>query len=234
LLRVTGLAAGCAYDDGGVRALCRALGIIMSTNFGEVFDVRATAAPNNAAFAEGPLLPHTDNPYRTPVPGFQALACRTAAAAGGATTFADGFALAAALDAAAKSALRDTPVAWGWATPACAQRAVRPVLECDQEGRLQACTWNDRALRCPAEPAAADAWFAAAVAWQALLHSRAHAVEVLLQPGDGVVWDNRRLLHGRTAYSDAAGSPPRWLVGAYISEDSILGAWAAERGTGAW
>ena len=240
LLRVYALPPPVSGSDelGGVEALCKALGTLYETNYGRSFEVLASPAPINAAFAAGALAPHVDNPYRDPVPGFQALACRVAAGSGGATTFVDGFALAAALEAsdpAAAATLALVPVAWGWGSAACALRAARPVLERvgGPSGCLLAVHWNDRAQRCPS-PEDADAWFRAAEAWAALLHSPTCFASVCLAPGEGVVWDNRRLLHGREAYTDAPGGPPRWLSGAYISEDSVVGAWAAECGRGAW
>ena len=215
-----------------VLAVASALGVIFETNYGRAFDVRAAPDPNNAAFSSAPLAPHTDNPYRTPVPGFQALACVAAAARGGATTFVDGAALAAALRAAAPAAydaLARVDVEFAWAGARAAHRATRRVLEADADGRLVSVHWNDRAQRAPAAAGAND-WFDAASAWSSLLSSGVHAISIALAPGDAVIWDNRRLLHGREAYEDGGGAAaPRWLQGAYVTEDSVLGAWAAER-----
>lgn len=258
LFRVVGVPEPSGKSDegttsGGVLALAAALGTVFETNYGRSFEVRVEAAPLNGAYTAGPLAPHVDNPYREPMPAFQVLVCRVAAESGGETTFADGAALAAA-DPAAAAVLARVPVAWGWtAVGVHALRASRPVLEL-HAGRLAAVHWNELAQRCPA-PEDADAWFAAADAWKTLLASGVHATELRLTPGEGVVWDNRRLLHGRRAYvpaataarqdqSPAAGEPAavdfgnggvgRWLSGVYLTEDSVVGAWAAERGIGAW
>jgi hypothetical protein len=226
----------CVSSAPSVLAVASALGVVFETNYGRAFDVRAERDPNNTAFSCAPLAPHTDNPYRTPVPGFQALACITAAARGGATTFADGAALAAALRAASPSAfeaLSSVDVEFAWSDARAAHRATRRVLELDADGLLVSVNWNDRAQRAPAA-AAADAWFDAAGAWSRLLEGGAHVVSLALQPGDAVVWDNRRLLHGREAYEDgAAAAAPRWLQGAYLTEDSVLGAWTAARAAAA-
>src|SRR5262245_35393841 len=46
-----------------------AFGFTRETNFGELFDVRSTAEATDLAYTSLPLDPHTDNPYRDPVPG---------------------------------------------------------------------------------------------------------------------------------------------------------------------
>jgi alpha-ketoglutarate-dependent taurine dioxygenase len=73
------------------------IGRVAETNYGLVFDVRAVPQPENLAYSDVGLGLHTDNPYREPVPGFQALHTLVAAPDGGDNLFADGWALAAHL-----------------------------------------------------------------------------------------------------------------------------------------
>lgn len=231
----------------GVLALSRALRAVVSeTNYGRVFDVKAVAGgANNGAFTAAPLAPHTDNPYRDPVPGFQALACVVPAAEGGATTFADGaalYGLMAAEQPALAAALAQTRALFAWADAGNAHAAARFVFELFYDGvdggsdggprppRLAAVHLNDRALRGPAcAPAESTEWFDALGALLARLDAGECSVAVRLAAGEGVVWDNRRMLHGRQPYADAPGAPARWLQGLYLTRDSVLGPWAAER-----
>lgn len=225
---VPGVAAAGGSEQ-GVLAVARAIGIPMETNYGVHFDVRAVASPTNGAFAEGPLPLHTDNPYRALPPGFQALACVHAAGEGGATMFADGAALARTLSPADAQALATVPVAFEWRGGGARLAAAHPVLEL-RPPHLLSVAWNERALRAP-PPQEADAWFNAAGAWARALEGGSHACAVRLAPGEAVVWDNRRLLHGRQPYQDGGGEA-RWLQGAYISEDSVLGVAAEEAAEG--
>ena len=73
------------------------IGRVLETNYGLTFDVRSVAQPENLAYSDLGLGLHTDNPYREPVPGFQALHALIASNEGGESVFADGFALAAHL-----------------------------------------------------------------------------------------------------------------------------------------
>ena len=58
-----------------VAAVAETFGYVRETNYGRVFDVRVEAAPANLASTGLALRPHTDNPYRDPVPTVQLLHC---------------------------------------------------------------------------------------------------------------------------------------------------------------
>src|SRR5918995_1308546 len=79
----------------------------------DLVDVRSTAEASDLAYTSLPLDPHTDNPYRDPVPGVQLLHCLVNETAGGLSTLVDGFAAARALadrDPDAFALLSRTPV----------------------------------------------------------------------------------------------------------------------------
>ena len=84
----------------------RLVGQVAETNYGLVFDVRSVPQPENLAYSDLGLGLHTDNPYREPVPGFQALHALIASPDGGDSLFADGFALAEHLRARRPRGLR--------------------------------------------------------------------------------------------------------------------------------
>ena len=49
------------------------IGSVRRTNFGEFFNVKSKPNPNDLAYTSLALAPHTDNPYRNPVPCIQML-----------------------------------------------------------------------------------------------------------------------------------------------------------------
>ena len=59
-----------------------------------------------------------------------------------------------------------------------------------------------------------------------LLDDPINRVEYILREGDAALFDNRRVLHARTAFIDSgegiAGEPSRWLKGCYIEADAVL------------
>lgn len=60
----------------------------------------------------------------------------------------------------------------------------------------------------------------------ALLDVPDNHMEYVLREGDAVLFDNRRVLHARTAFTDTGhsvdGEPNRWLKGCYIESDALL------------
>lgn len=65
---------------GIVLAVANSFAHVRVTNYGDLFDVRVEAQPVNLAFTGRAIAPHTDNPYRDPVPGIQLLHCRQSSA----------------------------------------------------------------------------------------------------------------------------------------------------------
>ena len=92
--------------------------------------------------------------------------------------------------------------------------ARRPIIEVDSEGRLRAVRVNSRSME-PPEFANSDLadFYRAYRRFVGVLNRDDARIELSLGPGDLVVFDNRRVLHGRTAYSAGAG---RHLRGCYV------------------
>jgi len=215
-------------EPGAVLAVARSLGYVRETNYGRLFDVRSEPAPANLAFTRRPIAPHTDNPYRDPVPTVQLLHCLHSAAGGGESTFADGFWAAAALrerDPAAFACLTTTPVTFGYSDAATELRATAPVIGLDPRGRIRQIRLNGRSLA-PVRLAAAQAraFYAAYRAFSELAASPEATVTARLSPGDCVVVDNTRILHGRTGFTDSGGGGRRHLQGCYADLDGLASA----------
>ena len=84
-------------EPGTVLKVGAMFGFTRETNFGALFNVRSTPDANDLAYTAIALDPHTDNPYRTPVPGIQLLHCLVNETRGGLSTLVDGFAVAQAV-----------------------------------------------------------------------------------------------------------------------------------------
>jgi gamma-butyrobetaine dioxygenase len=199
-------------EPGAVLAVARSFGYVRETNYGRLFEVRAEAAPANLAFTRLPIAPHTDNPYRDPVPTVQLLHCLHAADDGGDSTFTDGFHAAAALrtqQPAAFACLTTTPVTFAYSDDATVLRATGPMIGLDPRGRIRQIRFNGRSLR-PVRlpPAQAAAFYAAYRAFAELVSDPAAMVTARLSPGDCVIVDNTRILHGRTGFTDGGDGPP--------------------------
>jgi gamma-butyrobetaine dioxygenase len=213
-------------EPGAVERITARFGYIRETNYGRLFDVREEAAPTHLAYTAVGLDLHTDNPYRDPVPTLQILHAIEAAAAGGESQFADGFAHAAALRAEAPErfeALARTPVGFAYAGAGGERYFARsPVIETSVADDIVGVRVNHRALLTPA-PSVAEPWYDAYLDFYRRLHAPAARLERRLEPGDAVIFDNRRVLHGRSPYrpTGAGGNGRRWLQGCYADVDGL-------------
>jgi len=196
-------------------------GFTRETNFGALFDVRSTPEANDLAYTSLPLDPHTDNPYRSPVPGVQLLHCLLNETSGGLSTLVDGFASADALksrDAEAFRLLSQTSVQFRFRDVATELVASAPPIELDVTGRIVAIHFSPRLDFVPVRPSSElTDYYRARRAFDHLLRSPEFEIRFLLAPGELMMMDNQRLLHGRTGFNLAEGE--RHLQGCYIDLD---------------
>jgi gamma-butyrobetaine dioxygenase len=196
-------------------------GFTRETNFGALFEVRSVPAATDLAYTALPLDPHTDNPYRSPVPGVQLLHCLANETSGGLSTLVDGFAAAAALrarDAVAFELLARTPVRFRYRDDTTDLVASVPPIELDATGLVQAVHFSPRLDFVPlGPPQDLSAYYRARRAFDHLLRSPAFEIRFRLDTGELLIMDNRRLLHGRTGFDPAQGL--RHLQGCYIDID---------------
>jgi gamma-butyrobetaine dioxygenase len=216
--------SGVPCTERAILAAGALMGQVAETNYGLVFDVRSVASPENLAYSDLGLGLHTDNPYRDPVPGFQALHVLIASPDGGDSLFADGFALAEhlrATDAEAFERLTRTPVPFLYRSKDAELYAERPLIRLSAAGEVQAVHYNNRSIApLRLAPDELRAFYAAYRRFALLLREPRFQMQMKLGDGDLVVFDNQRTLHGRTAFSSARH--PRHLQGCYLTRDSVF------------
>ncbi|MGE7435324.1 2-trimethylaminoethylphosphonate dioxygenase [Kitasatospora sp. NPDC001175] len=205
-----------------VLEVARDFGYVRETNYGELFDVRVEPDPNNLAFTSAAIAPHTDNPYRDPVPTLQLLHCLRNDATGGDSGLVDGFRAAALLREEAPedfAVLTGTPVPFAFRDRRSELRAERPLIEVDALGRIREVRFNNRSIGTLRLPAAElDAFYAAYRRFARITLRPELQLTFRLVPGDCLVFDNTRLLHARTAF---AQDGHRHLQGCYADLDSL-------------
>jgi alpha-ketoglutarate-dependent taurine dioxygenase len=199
------------------------IGRVLETNYGLTFDVRSVAQPENLAYSDLGLGLHTDNPYREPVPGFQALHALVPSREGGESLFADGFALAEYLRAIAPEAfarLTTTAVPFHYRSQDAELYAERPLIQLSVRGEVTAVHYNNRSIApLPLPAAEAGLFYNAYRRFAQLLRAARFQLRMRVDGEMLVVFDNQRILHGRSAFSSARY--PRHLRGCYLSRDSV-------------
>lgn len=215
---------GAPCEPGEVLRAIAAFGYVRETNYGRLFDVRVEADPANLAFTDRGLELHTDNPYRAVPPALQVLHCLRAAP-GGETLLADGFAAAETLraeDPAAFDCLTRHPVRFAWRDAANILESHAPIISLGHDGQPNAIRFNHRSLASPHLPVSLQTeWRRAYRAFARILSRPRQQTRFQMASGDIIIFDNERMLHGRTAFPPGSG---RWLQGAYADRDGLLSA----------
>lgn len=214
--------------DFGVKLADR-IGAIRHTNFGHIWDV-VTDVPldgasdtNSVANTRLRLAPHTDLPTRETPPGFQFLHCTQNSVEGGMSTMADGYAVAAHIrenHPAEYEAL--TTLRWVFFNRGNGldHRWSGPAIDLGVAGRpttLRA-FYPVRAFP-DMDEADVPRAYAAIKLFSRFAADDQFQIRFPFFPGDLVGFDNRRILHGRDAFSSGG---KRRLRGFYIDHDDVF------------
>ncbi|CAG7565521.1 unnamed protein product [Fusarium equiseti] len=207
------------------------IGPIRNTHYGGFYDFVPDLALADTAYTNIALPAHTDTTYFTEPAGLQAFHCLSHDAPpdhnpdeplGGESLLVDGF-------KAANKLKREFPEAFGvlqraqipWHASgnegiAIAPNGVYPVIETDADNKLRRIRWNndDRGV---VHPAHAEVWYDAARKWNEIIRQESSEFWFKLTPGTIVIFDNWRVMHGRSAFKGN-----RRICGAYIPRDDFV------------
>lgn len=198
--------------------VARHIGFLRETNFGESFEVISKPDPNNLAYTAEALPLHTDLTNQEIAPGFQFLHCIANGALGGGSVFCDGFAVAEALkdqDPEAFETLTRVAVPFRFHDAQTDIRARKTVIVLDSYGAVSEICFNAHLadlVDLPPEDTAP--FYRVYRAYMALTRDPAFNLITRLAGGEMVVFDNRRVLHGREAFDPSTGN--RHLRGCYV------------------
>ncbi|MFC2966804.1 TauD/TfdA family dioxygenase [Acidimangrovimonas pyrenivorans] len=199
-------------------AIARRAGHLRETNFGLTFEVVSKPDPNNLAYTSIALPLHTDLTNQELPPGYQFLHCLANEAQGGGSVFCDGKAVAEDLraeDPDAFEILSTVSVPFRFHDAQTDIRSRKTVIELDRDGGVSEICFNAHLADILDLPATQmPAYYRAYRAFMARTRAPAYAVTLKLTGGEMVVFDNRRVLHGRTAFDPSTGF--RHLHGCYV------------------
>lgn len=207
----------------GVGAVVDRIGPMRRTNWGGIADVKAIASAYDLTMTSRGLEQHTDNPYREPVPGYIFLHCLVNDADGGDSTITDGFRVAQELQRSAPEefdALTRVRPSFTYVDDDTILENAGPLIELDARGRVRQLRLSNRTETAPAEdPALLDLYYRARQRLARLVNDPRFQLQFKLGPGDLMIMDNYRLLHGRTGY--ALGTGHRHMRQCYMDRDSV-------------
>ncbi len=206
-------------------SFANSIGSIRRTNFGEYFDVKSKPNPNDLAYTSLPLAPHTDNPYRNPVPCIQMLHCIENKVSGGYSTLVDGYTVTEELKKKFPDfykILTEIKIRFQFIDESVVLESWAEMIKLDEDNQFKQVRFSPRLDFVPLlDKEKLELFYRARKKISELYNSNNFRIEFKLTPGDLLMMDNHRLLHGRTVFDINEGD--RFLQGCYIDYDSTEG-----------
>lgn len=216
-----------------VSTIATRMGPLRNTFYGSTWDVRNDPKAKNVAYTNLTLGFHMDLLYVHNPPGFQLLHCLKNSCKGGESLFVDAF--GAARDLARKSweTLSSHKVPYHYDHTENYYRTTRPVLEVSDNTTSP----DDKTLthvnysppfqgpyhittsESPEWSGKMKEYLSAIGQFEKRIEDPERIFELKLEPGQCVIFENRRVLHARRAFDTTSGE--RWLAGAYVDEDAV-------------
>ena len=214
------IVAGTPATAEATEALMRRVGYIRETIFGGFWEFTADMSKADTAYTTLELRGHTDSTYSADAPGCQMLHCLEFVGTGGESTMVDAFAIARRMEAEHPDqfeVLSSVMVPGQYIGDGAHLMAARPVFRHDHTGRLVQVSFNnyDRAPFL-LEEADMIAFYDALRVFEDLANDPAMQWRHVLQPGEAMLFDNWRVLHGRAAYNGV-----RRMCGGYLNREDL-------------
>jgi alpha-ketoglutarate-dependent taurine dioxygenase len=215
-------------DPNSVVEIANAMGPIKETFYGRTFDVQAKPNADNVAYTSEYLGLHQDLLYLHETPQVQLLHCMENSCAGGESLFADAERVLKLLKTHVRqggplSTLKSEEIKYGYHKHGQNYTRRKPVFQEHplDEGEFTNMYWSPPFQDIDEwSGVRLEEWIPAARIVEDLINHKEAVYTHRLQPGECVIFDNLRVLHGRRAFDAAGGS--RWLRGTYLAPDAYL------------
>ncbi len=216
-------------SDEALTETVRLIGHVRPTFFGEYFDVKTHINPTNLGYTAKALELHTDTPAEEMAPGVQFLHCRANSVEGGMSLFLDGVAVANDLRKECPEDFRllsETLIPYYCEHDSYDMRSRQRVIELDERGEVSGVTISQHMADIFDLPQAfLDRYYPAFCRFGRMLQSDKYLMRFRMNAGECIVFDNHRIVHGRSAYSATSGE--RYLRGCYADRGEMRSAYRA-------
>ncbi|TDZ30033.1 Gamma-butyrobetaine dioxygenase [Colletotrichum spinosum] len=222
---------GVPQTETAVADIALKFGAIKETFYGRTWDVISKPEAENVAYTSSYLGLHSDMLYLESPPRIQLLHCLENSCTGGESMFSDASTAAAQLRSDNRGAFRtltEKPVTYHYSANGFYYRQRRPVIETFFENRQQRTSvWWSPPFQAPfPRPQGLEQrklwgqWLKSARHFKSILEADENVHHHRLEPGECVLFDNRRVMHGRREFD--AGSGRRWLKGTYVADEDFV------------
>ena len=231
-----------AHQD-SLASFTNAIGFVRNTNWEHFFHVKTnnthhsndTISTSDIAYSNQRLDLHVDNPYRDPHPQYQFLHCIEAAPSdGGKSIICDGFKSAELFRERFPKyyqSLVETEVRFQYTDENTTQISKGTIIQTDPKTGTAGNVFTQDVVRIACstrldyapclEPKKMELFYQARAKWIQHIHDPSLALTWKLQPGDLLIVDNNRVMHGREEFA-LNDQTKRHLVGCYMDKDSVI------------
>ncbi|KAI4859195.1 Clavaminate synthase-like protein [Hypoxylon rubiginosum] len=210
-------------SEQSVISIANQMGNLQETFYGRTWDVRHKPNAENVAYTSSFLGLHQDLLYLRDTPRIQLLHCLENTCEGGESMFSDGARAGHLIKFGSPNLfdyLLNKRVRYHYRKHGHHYEMKHPVLS-ENPGLI---FWSppfqasiQQFGKTEGDSRSYRKWLAAATAFRRLLEEEQWMYEYKMRPGECVIFDNLRVLHGRKKFNTASGS--RWLKGAYVADD---------------
>jgi gamma-butyrobetaine dioxygenase len=212
------------YEKGVLERLAERIGPIMETFYGRTWDVKSVPHATNIAYTSMDLGYHHDLLYFEAPPGLQFLYCIRHDVTGGDNYFADAFRVAVdfqKLHPDAFKTLAECLITFHYQRGSHHLQFHRPTFVMNSPNRFME-VYYAPPFQGPLTYIAADRieeFYRSFALFEQHLHRQEYKYPRRMQAGECIVFDNRRILHARSAFDPSIGE--RHLKGTYIMMDTF-------------
>ncbi|ORY77705.1 taurine catabolism dioxygenase TauD, TfdA family-domain-containing protein, partial [Protomyces lactucae-debilis] len=225
---ITGCPAGHAKSEEAQHELAKLatrIGPLKRTFYGETWNVQSLEDAKNVAYTSVDLDLHMDLLYFESPPGLQFLYCLENEVQGGTSVFVDSFNAAEEMRLNAPEHFKTLctyDVDYEYRNDGQWYHYSRPTFIISKEtGKVEFVNYSPP-FQGTQNPQGFEAYQEAIALYAKLLAKPQNRLELLLEEGTCVVFNNRRTLHARKSF----GPGRRWLKGAYVDIDAL---WSKDR-----
>ncbi|KAF8960943.1 gamma-butyrobetaine hydroxylase [Flammula alnicola] len=213
-----------------LRTLAERFGEIRPTFYGLLWDVVNLRNSKNIAYTNLDLGLHMDILYFQHPPRYQILHCLRNNVIGGTSIFVDALHAARVLQdthPAEFDVLTKAPVSFHYVNDGHHLHREHFTIELSSSGEISHVNYSPP-FQAPLPLNTPKEFYPALARFAQLLNDPRNTYEHTLREGDAVLFDNRRVLHARTAFGEREGEeskegePNRWLKGCYLEADALV------------
>ena len=207
----------------GIQSLSDDIGPIKRTNWGEIADIKSISNAYDLTMTTRTLENHTDNPYRFPTQGYIFLHCLKNSDSGGENSLADGFNIAQDIKEKNKkyfNILTNYKTFFRYKDKDTCLENSCSLIELNHKNNVVQVRFNNRTEILPYDTVENLKKYMSARKkfWNEITNKKNNFI-IKQEPGDMIIIDNYRILHGRKGYVDKKKS--RYFRQGYMDRDIL-------------